>query len=133
MRKCCCALVLTVSFFLTSDLQAISSEGWPRKVFRSVTPKKSTSVKPVVKAEPEKTLRIYPNPARNFINISGLGMYQGTQMVRIFDITGTLRSEFTTDSDNNRNLPVNLVPGLYIIQIKSGEKIIGVQKILIIE
>lgn len=59
---------------------------------------------------------IYPNPANDEINISGL---DGAQTIRLYDVTGKLlKSKVSNSLSTQLNLK-NLSEGIYILEIKS--------------
>jgi hypothetical protein len=62
------------------------------------------------------TLNLYPNPASNFIKISGIN---GTEEIDIFDALGKKVSE-TIISNNKRIKIQNLSNGIYFIKFKNG-------------
>ena len=79
-------------------------------------------------------IKIYPNPARNLINISEDASSSVSRTFRAFDISGTLCIETNLDRGiNNYRIPVNLRPGVYILQINAGSVNLFVGKLIIVE
>lgn len=66
-------------------------------------------------------LKVYPNPATQFINVSG--NFNGAENISIIDVTGKVRDfVMNTNTGNNIELDVtNLPNGLYFISISSNE------------
>jgi len=66
----------------------------------------------------QKNITIYPNPARDFINLFVLEPTSELQTLRIFDMTGKLRFETSIDPGiYNLQIPLTLSPGVYIAQV----------------
>lgn len=78
-------------------------------------------------------ISVYPNPAREFINISNLESSVDLYILRIFDLTGRLYLETRFNPDYNSNIPVNLNSGIYFIQVLLGSASKFVQRLVIIE
>ena len=77
-------------------------------------------------------ISVYPNPAQKYINISKLETSSEPQTVRIYNLLGELCLENTLNQDAVNQIQINLMPGLYILQVRKGSLIMGVQKINII-
>ncbi len=67
------------------------------------------------------SLRIYPNPAKNYLNIS---TDQPGSEINIFDITGKQKFHMTMNSSRETIHTSFLPPGVYIVSVRSGN---GVQ------
>jgi PKD repeat protein len=70
-----------------------------------------------VNNEVNSSLSIYPNPAENFVNITGL---EGINEVRLIDISGVELKTFTTE---NPDLQINLEnypSGMYLLKVKNA-------------
>lgn len=64
------------------------------------------------------SLKIYPNPAFNFITIDGLP--ETNKPVQIIDITGRILNSITLNKDNNSFSVSNLPEGMYFISYYVG-------------
>ena len=82
-------------------------------------------------AKPDDKIKIYPNPAKSFINISGIRTSSESHILKIFDINGMLRMETRLGYSGDNEVPIILNPGLYIINILSGSTILHVQVLLV--
>ena len=70
----------------------------------------------------EKGMMLYPNPSNGIINVSGI---YGVRNVVIMDITGRIiPSSFTHESDELIQIEFNSNPGVVIIRIETGTKVI---------
>ena len=78
-------------------------------------------------------IKIYPNPARNYINVTGLEMSAEPQIIRIIDVTGAVCTESRLEPGVNNQIQLNLKPGLYIVQLKKGSLSLAVQKLMVVE
>ena len=90
-----------------------------------------TSEKPVFSNKPD--IKIYPNPARSYINVAGLEMSAEPLIIRIIEVTGALRSESRLEPGVINQIQLNLKPGLYIVQVKKGSLSLAVQKLMVAE
>jgi hypothetical protein len=95
-----------------------------------------TAVNPVGLANNAKTeeISIYPNPARNILNITGLGTGK-IFTIQLLDINGRLMQTESWD-DNGSELQLNiakLVPGVYFVKVGSGEEVRTVEKVVKVE
>jgi hypothetical protein len=63
------------------------------------------------------TIKVTPNPAKDFINISGLG---GGETLRISDIAGTLVLSSKIENTQKQIDISRLKAGIYIVQISKG-------------
>jgi hypothetical protein len=77
------------------------------------------------------SITIYPNPAREFINISILESSLQPQLLKIFDLSGRLFLESQINSGTTNKVLINLKSGIYIVQIVSGSIINFVQKLIV--
>ncbi len=76
---------------------------------------------------------IYPNPAKNFINISGLKTEISQRILKIYDISGKLQLKKNLSNEFLQNVPIDLKPGVYILQLEVGSTIEHIQKLIVIE
>jgi hypothetical protein len=77
---------------------------------------------------------IYPNPAKEFINISVLEPLLEPQIIRIFDLSGKLCMESRLDQGvSNAQIPINLESGLYIVKLMHGVLTLFTQKLIVTE
>ncbi|QZT38876.1 leucine-rich repeat protein [Halosquirtibacter xylanolyticus] len=74
---------------------------------------------PVVQQQTAE-VRVYPNPASNFIRVDGLGI--GNNRVLIMSITGTVVYDSTQYNEGEMIAIDQLPSGLYIVQIKSDNQ-----------
>lgn len=79
--------------------------------------------------ELEAQLKVYPNPANNVLQVSGI---KQVEQIQITDLTGATVLEVHTDLGNNKHLinTENLTNGMYIIQVHTAEGMLR-RKILI--
>ncbi len=75
-----------------------------------------------------KTLRMWPNPARDFINIA-LNT-PGNATCRIWDVAGRLVKEYLLDGNTHKLDVYVLQPGIYAFELVNGDEFI-VEKIVI--
>lgn len=73
----------------------------------------------------DSKIRVYPNPARNLVNISGLS---GVATATIYSIAGTV--VFDSKIAGDTQLQFNLASGIYILKVSSDSGI-AVQKLII--
>jgi hypothetical protein len=67
-------------------------------------------------------MKIYPNPAQDFIIISCKKLLKSTTVVAVYDITGKLILEEKALQQNNLKLTLStLSPGIFFVQVKSDE------------
>jgi hypothetical protein len=100
----------------------------PKTVVNGVQPKGTVTTDPPTSAN---QINIYPNPVREYINISCSEPAEG-QSVKIFDRSGKLRFEQALVASTINRIPVNLEKGIYIINIMSGTLKIHAQKLIVI-
>ena len=81
----------------------------------------------------ENQINIYPNPAKDFFNISNIGLDRLPQIIRIFDMSGKLRLEKYLDTEFLHRVPINLRPGIYFLHLEIGSELEHVQKLVVIE
>jgi parallel beta-helix repeat protein len=81
--------------------------------------------------DPEN-ISIYPNPARDHINVMVLEPVTETQTLRVADMAGNVRFETIIDPGTyNTQIPVNLTSGVYIVQVLLGNFIRFAQTLII--
>jgi hypothetical protein len=69
-------------------------------------------------------LKIFPNPAQDFIIISCKKLLKSTTVVAVYDITGKLILEEKALLQNNLKLTLStLSPGIFFVQVKSDEAV----------
>lgn len=78
-------------------------------------------------------IRIFPNPAKTYFNISNISSDKLPQIVRIYDLSGKLRFEKIMEHELLHKISFNLIPGLYILHIKLGQDIEHKQRLLVLE
>ena len=75
----------------------------------------SCSKKPIAVAVNNSPINVYPNPAQNELNVSGLDNTLGGE-IRIHDLLGR-RIYSSKISSSSVTIPVsNLIPGMYILE-----------------
>lgn len=104
------------------------------KYINSVTLLPFTSVVLMVDPDPVQTVifTIYPIPARESINILCNVTFSEPQIIRISDCTGKLCLETLLDPfANNIQVPINLKPGVYVVQVILGKTTLFNQKLIV--
>jgi hypothetical protein len=80
----------------------------------------------------KSNMYVFPNPAREYINISIKEPSKDKQIIRIFDFSGKLCLETILDPlANTIHIPINLKSGVYIVQVILGSITSFTQKIII--
>lgn len=75
---------------------------------------------------------IYPNPARDMVNVLIRETVLPPDLLRIVSITGKVVYESKIEPDvKELQIPVDLINGLYIIQFESGTVTVSAQKLII--
>jgi hypothetical protein len=90
----------------------------------------------VIKVEASEisgNIMIYPNPATSHITIANLPPIIEPYLVRVYDLGGKLHAELRLDPDYDINIPVSVTPGMYIVQVLLGNKILHLEKIIILK
>jgi hypothetical protein len=100
----------------------------PQTVLNGVQPKGTVTTDPTSSTN---QISIYPNPVREYINISCSEPVDG-QIVKIYDRSGRLRFEQALAASSINRVPVNLEKGIYIVNIMSGTVIKYAQKLVVI-
>jgi uncharacterized repeat protein (TIGR02059 family) len=76
--------------------------------------------------------KLFPNPAHDYFNISISEPLSGDLLIRIENLYGQVVAESLQESDKNYiHVPVNLDPGLYFVDLISGDHKIGIVKLVI--
>lgn len=78
-------------------------------------------------------IKVFPNPAKGFFNLSNFSPDKLPQVIRIYDLSGKLRYEKIFDQEILYKVPVSLRPGIYILYLKLGSDIEQKQRLLVIE
>ncbi len=81
----------------------------------------------------KEKISVYPNPAREFINISNLEPSLGTGIIRIYDFSGKLCMETRLDTGLSNKIPINLKTGIYVVKVEIGSIIRLVQKLVVLD
>jgi hypothetical protein len=81
----------------------------------------------------ENNISIYPQPAKEVLNISSNSFYGKEVIVKVYDITGKLMSnEKVVPSNDKTQLQIsNLSDGVYILQIKNSKNETAVKRLII--
>ncbi|NSW95720.1 MAG: discoidin domain-containing protein, partial [Bacteroidales bacterium] len=75
---------------------------------------------------------IYPNPARDLVNVMIIETALPPDLLRIVSMTGKVVYESKIEPDMKEfQIPVDLINGLYIIQLESGTVTVSAQKLII--
>jgi uncharacterized repeat protein (TIGR02059 family) len=126
--------VITVSYIKPSSNQLKKTSGELAVSFSSPQPVTNNCLSLANNSAKKSTINIYPNPARDYINISfhEQEISLESQILRIFDLSGKLCLESILNSGNNNyHVLFNLKSGIYIVQIVSGSIINFVQKLIV--
>jgi uncharacterized repeat protein (TIGR02059 family) len=79
-----------------------------------------------------KNVVIYPNPAQYSFSVSIGETMINPDLIRLLDFSGKIVFEQPFDAINKRiDLPPNLFPGIYIVELKSGNTILYTQNLLV--
>ncbi|MGB8492738.1 MAG: discoidin domain-containing protein, partial [Bacteroidales bacterium] len=79
-----------------------------------------------------ESVQVYPNPARNYLNIHFLNMSISPDCIKIVDLAGRVVFSHKFEPDvMDLQLPVQLRQGIYVVQIESGGTLIYTQKLII--
>jgi uncharacterized repeat protein (TIGR02059 family) len=91
-----------------------------------------SGIKPVLN-EVTSLILIYPNPARSFLKIAFNQNETESQVIRILDLNGRSCIETRIErSMAEAGIPLNLKPGIYVVNVLSGSRLIHVQKLIIL-
>ena len=75
-------------------------------------------------------LEVYPNPAREMIMIKVPGQEAGLQTLGFYDFSGRKVHVMQTELPGQVDLPGGLCPGIYILEINTGNGIFRSRLIL---
>lgn len=74
---------------------------------------------------------IYPNPTNNnLVHINIKTIISNNFLIEIYDLQGKRVKKLVTNNSKN-NIVLDVVPGLYIVQIKTNNKIYSIKKLVI--
>jgi hypothetical protein len=77
-------------------------------------------------------VKIYPNPAREFINIRIDETTLKPDFIRIINLSGKIFFQDKVNPDNKDfQIPINLIQGVYIVQMGSGDLTLFTQKLIV--
>jgi len=77
---------------------------------------------------------VYPNPAKDVINVFVKEPPSESQLLRIFDLGGKLRFETRLDPElNNIQVPIRLPGGAYIVKVLSGSVIVFTKTLIVLK
>ncbi len=79
-----------------------------------------------------KKIAIFPNPAREYVQITNLEPSADSQILRVYDFSGKLCREIKLESSSNQRVPIDLKPGMYIVQVLYGKIVKHTQKLIVI-
>jgi len=77
--------------------------------------------------------RLYPNPAQHIFNIQINDPTLKPESIKIVNLVGKIIYETMADPDlTDFRIPISLIPGIYVVQIRSEKSTMHVQKLIII-
>ena len=118
----------TTAVWGTTDPQTTAQNGaWQVGAVVYAAPSGVESIKK------SQNVSIYPNPARKFINVTSQKKSNEKQTIKIFDLLGNICLEKQLEASEKNQIPIDLKSGLYIVQVKTGSSISGIQKLNVIE
>jgi len=123
---------VTVSYIKPSSNELKKATGETAVSFSSPQPVTNNCTNLAGNSLKKGSITIYPNPAREFINISVLETSLQPQLLKIYDLSGKLflESQITTGTSNK--VLINLKSGIYVVQVVSGTIINFVQKLIVL-
>jgi uncharacterized repeat protein (TIGR02059 family) len=123
---------ITVSYIKPSSNELKKATGETAVSFSSPQPVTNNCTNLAGNSLKKGSITIYPNPAREFINISILETSLQPQLLKIFDLSGRLFLESQINSGTSSKVLINLKSGIYIVQVVSGSIINFVQKLIVL-
>jgi len=123
---------VTVSYIKPSSNELKKASGETAVSFSSPQPVSNNCTNLAGNSLKKGSITIYPNPAREFINISILETSMQPQLLKIFDLSGKLFLESQINTGTSNKVLINLKSGIYIVQIVSGNIINFVQKLVVL-
>jgi uncharacterized repeat protein (TIGR02059 family) len=78
-------------------------------------------------------VNVFPNPARDYFNISNIGSDNLPQVIKIYDLSGKKRYEKRLETDFLHRVEVRLNPGVYFLHLEVGSEVTHKQKLIIVE
>ena len=79
-----------------------------------------------------QAVKIFPNPASDFVTIRITDMNLNPEFVRIVDLSGSVKFEYRITSEEREfMLPLNLKNGLYILQMGGNGMTLNSQKLIV--
>ncbi|MEM0998305.1 MAG: T9SS type A sorting domain-containing protein [Bacteroidota bacterium] len=90
---------------------------------------------PVNPAFPNARITVYPNPAKDRLQVDWEGIPAGKKRLKLYDLQGRMvNSQVLTPARNGRlTLDLNLQDGLYFLALTADEEVVFRQKVLISE
>ena len=77
--------------------------------------------------------KLYPNPAQHIFNIQINDPTLKPESIKIVNLVGKIIYETMADPDSTDfRIPISLMPGIYVVQIRSEESTMHVQKLIIL-
>lgn len=118
----------------TNPLQSVlgvKAESLPDKPVANDIVGVITEIPPVVN---DGKILIFPNPAKDFIQIANFNAANQNPVLRIFDFSGKLIQEIKIDNTTNlKNVPIVLKTGIYKTQLFMGEVVQYIQKLIVVK
>jgi uncharacterized repeat protein (TIGR02059 family) len=125
--------IVTVSYIAPSSNPLQSVAGTIAEPVNLMQVKNNVSGVKTPGLSEEELISIYPNPARDHLNISISNPQPSIKRImRIFDFSGKLCLEKTLETDLSHKLLIDLRPGFYIVQLEAGSIIRIVQKLIVV-
>jgi len=81
---------------------------------------------------PGKGLKCYPNPVSDQLTVTW-GQHSTSAEFRLYDLTGRLQltKRITTGNDKTLVEVSSLKPGIYLLKVTDGERVLGVEKVVV--
>ncbi len=82
-----------------------------------------------VESQDLESVQLYPNPARDFVEIAQNG--DTSLQIAVYDVSGKLIAEETSSTQNQRLDVTNLVAGIYLVEMTTSEGNRRVQRLVV--
>lgn len=89
---------------------------------------------PVQPSSEKEEISIFPNPAKDYLNIKILNPAPSSErVIRIYDFSGKLCFEKKLDTDVSHKMPISLKSGFYLMHVEVNSEVKTIQKLIVIE